>query len=239
MTKIPYPTRVKLMKHFNKKLDSVELDLKDKLLLHPKLDVLDGKVLQQIVRELNESIERAQLDFMRKLTKEYEKEASSVSDAGVSTPKVGKTENFIGGAASGVTAGTAATTAAGLNFYTTGASVASSMGHGGIATAFEVQGGIASALNGVAEFFGHAPVAPITVAEVVATKIGVTAAAVTAAMTAGTAIVAAAGTAYLMNEFGKPEKRQEIKRELVKSYNDKIRPQLEDWAKEQIDLCSE
>jgi hypothetical protein len=42
-----------------------------------------------------------------------------------------------------------------------------------------------------------------------------------------------------MNEFSKPEKRQEIKRALVKSYNDKIRPQLENWAKEQIDLCNE
>ncbi len=239
MTKIPYSTRVKLMKHFNKKLDSVELDLKDKLLLHTELDVLNGKVLRQIVRELNESIEKAQLDFMQKLAKEYEKEASSVSDAGVSTPKVGKTENFIGGAASGVTAGTAATTAAGLNFYTTGASVAGSMGHGGIATALTVQGKVAAGLNTVAGWFGHAPIAPITVAEVVAAKLGVTAVAVTAAMTAGTAIVAAAGTAYLMDEFGKPEKKREIKRELVKSYNDKIRPKLEDWAREQIDLCSE
>ncbi len=52
-------------------------------------------------------------------------------------------------------------------------------------------------------------------------------------------IIAAAGATYLMNEFSKPEKRQEIKRALVKSYNDKIRPQLENWAKEQIDLCNE
>ncbi|MBP5201461.1 hypothetical protein J6253_01855 [bacterium] len=148
--KIPYPVKVKLMQHFNKKLDSVELDLKDKLLLHPELDVLDGKALAL-----------------------------------------------------------------------TGA------------------GKVASAVNTVAEFFGFGQVVPVTIAEVVAAKVGVTVAAVTTAMTAGGAIIAAAGATYLMNEFSKPEKRQEIKRALVKSYNDKIRPQLENWAKEQIDLCNE
>ena len=237
--KIPYPVKVKLMQHFNKKLDSVELDLKDKLLLHPELDVLDGKALQQIVNELNGSIEKAQLDFMQKLSKEYEKAVSSVSDAGFSTPKAGKIDNMAGGAAAGFTGGSAAATATGLNFYTTAAGAASATGHTATATALTGAGKVASAVNTVAEFFGFGQVVPVTIAEVVAAKVGVTVAAVTTAMTAGGAIIAAAGATYLMNEFSKPEKRQEIKRALVKSYNDKIRPQLENWAKEQIDLCNE
>ena len=53
--KIPCTVKVKLKADFNKKLDSIELDLKEKLLLNPKLDVLDSKVLQQIAALLRNS----------------------------------------------------------------------------------------------------------------------------------------------------------------------------------------
>lgn len=237
--KITYPVKVKLKADFNKKLDSIELDLKEKLLLNPKLDVLDGAVLKNIVEELNESIEKAQLDFMQKLSKEYEKAVSSVSDAGISTPKVGKIDEMTGGAVAGFTGGSAAATATGLNFYTTVASAASATGHTATATAISGAGKVVAAKNAIVTASGLGSLAPVTIAEVVAAKLGVAVGVVTTAMTAGGAIIAAAGAAYLMNEFSKPEKRQEIKRALVKSYNDKIRPQLEDWAKEQIDLCNE
>ena len=234
--KIPYPVKVKLKADFNKKLDSIELDLKEKLLLNPKLDVLDGEVLKNIVEGLNESIEKAQLDFMQKLSKEYERTASSVSDAGISTPKVGRIEEMSGKVVAGLTGSSLATTATTLNAYTTAANIASATGHTATATAISGAGKVVAAKNAVVAASGFGSLAPVTIAEVVAAKLGVAVGVVTTAMTAGGAIIAAAGAAYLMNEFSKPEKRQEIKRALVKSYNDKIRPQLEDWARNQIDL---
>ncbi len=215
--KITYPVKVKLKADFNKKLDSIELDLKDKLILNPKLDVLDGKVLQQIVNELNESIEKSQLGFMQKLSKEYEKAVSSVSDAEMIPPRITQFWNGVVGMPPAVAAGGKVTSLLGTKIGdfvpSTGSKVAD---------------------KAVAEV-----VPDMTVAEAVAAKLGISATVVTAAMTAGVSILVLVATTHLMNEFSKPEKRQEIKQALVNSYNNKIRPQLEDWAKEQIDLCNE
>lgn len=219
MAKIPYPTRFKLMQHFKKQLDSVELDLKDKLLLHPELDVLNDATLKRIVDELNGFITVAQIEFVRKLSEEYEKVTSSVSDAGVSTPKVSGIENFVGGAAAGIGAGTTATALAGVDLVAKGVAMLETSGHTILAK-------------------GLAQMGSLTVAEAIAAKLGVTAVAVSTAMTAGGAILAMVATNYILSEFSESEKREKVKKELLKNYDSKVRPMLEDWAKDVIDSCN-